>query len=172
MLPGPAGALDVQYPATGGAAAAVVVAEDVLFLHMVAERVAMVAEVAEYRPGHFAERELPALLAVLDGTVPAPALLVVDGYVDLDPDGRPGLGAHLARATGCPVIGVAKTRFRTATHAVEVRRGTASRPVHVTATGIPLLRAADAVARMAGRHRVPDALTRADRLARAATRRP
>lgn len=47
------------------------------------------AEVAEYRPGRFVERELPALRAVVSH-VGELDLLVVDGYVDLDPTGRPG----------------------------------------------------------------------------------
>jgi deoxyinosine 3'endonuclease (endonuclease V) len=49
-------------------------------------------------------------------------LLVIDGYVDLDPCGGPGLGAQAHAAFGVPVIGVAKTRFRTASHAVDPHR--------------------------------------------------
>jgi hypothetical protein len=49
-------------------------------------------DVAPYQPGRFCLRELPPLRAVLDGLT-SMGLLVVDGYVDLDPDGRPGLGA-------------------------------------------------------------------------------
>jgi hypothetical protein len=64
-------------------------------------------------------------------------LLVVDGYADLDPDGRPGLGAHAHAEFGIPVIGVAKSRFRTATHAVPVARGSSVRPLFVTAAGCP-----------------------------------
>ena len=66
------------------------------------------------------------------------------------------------------MIGVAKTAFWSATHAVPVRRGGAERPLYVTAAGMPLARAAEIVAGMAGPHRMPDALRRADRLARAA----
>ena len=51
-------------------------------------------------------------------------LLVIDGYADLDPDGRPGLGARARDEFGVPVIGVAKSPFRTATHAISVLRGT------------------------------------------------
>ena len=94
-------------------------------------------------------------------------LLVVDGYADLDPGGRPGLGAHAHAEFGIPVIGVAKSRFRPATHAVPVVRGSSVRPLFVTAAGIPSADAADLVRRMAGRYRLPDALRRADTLARA-----
>jgi hypothetical protein len=64
-------------------------------------------------------------------------LLVIDGYADLDPGGRPGLGAHAHRDFVIPVIGVAKSVFRTATHAIPVLRGSSARPLFVTAAGIP-----------------------------------
>ena len=67
---------------------------------------------------------------------------------------------------GIPVIGVAKSRFRTATHAVPVLRGSSARPVFVTAAGMPAADAADLVRGMAGRYRLPDALRGADTLAR------
>jgi deoxyribonuclease V len=91
---------------------------------------------------------------------------VVDRYADLDPGGRPGLGAHAHAECGIPVIGVAKSKFRTATHAVPVVRGSSERPLFVTAAGISRADAADLVRRMAGRYRLPDALRRADTLAR------
>jgi deoxyribonuclease V len=93
-------------------------------------------------------------------------LLVVDGYVDLDPGGRPGLGAYAHAEFGIPVIGVAKSRFRTATHAVPVVRGSSGRPLFVTAAGMLAADAADLVRHMTGRYRLPDALRRADTLAR------
>jgi hypothetical protein len=78
------------------------------------------------------------------------------------PSGRPGLGAHVLCAhahaeSAIPVIGVAKSRFRAATHAMPVLRGTPVRPLSVTAAGMP----------SADRHHLPDALRRADTLARA-----
>jgi len=108
---------------------------------------------------------LPAIRAALAATAPVD-LLVVDSYVDLDPEGRPGLGAHVHAEIGKPVIGVAKTAFRSATHAVPVVRGTGARPLYVTAAGIPVGDAAALVSAMAGAHRIPDALRRVDRLAR------
>ena len=132
---------------------------------MLAERTAVIPRVPPYRPGQFYRRELPALRAVLDD-LSGVGLLVVDGYADLDPGGRPGLGAHAHAEFGIPVIGVAKSRFRTATHAVPVVRGTSARPLFVTAAGMPSAAAADLVRRMAGRYRLPDVLRRADTLAR------
>ena len=64
------------------------------------------------------------------------------------------------------MIGVAKSRFCTATHAVPVVRGSSMRPLFVTAAGMPAADAADLVRRMTGRYRLPDALRRADTLAR------
>jgi deoxyribonuclease V len=158
-------ATDVHYLPGGGARAAAVVAADAAFTVVLAEKTAIVPEVAPYRPGEFFARELPPLRAVLHD-VQALGLLVVDGYADLDPSGRPGLGAHAHAQFGVPVIGVAKTVFRTATHAVAVQRGRSARPLFVTATGMPVEEAADLVRHMAGPFRLPDALRRADALAR------
>jgi deoxyribonuclease V len=90
-----------------------VVAEGPRFDTLVEDRVCWLPEVAEYRPGEFFARELPAVSAVL-GEPGDLALVVIDGYVDLDPDGRAGLGAHLHAQIHAPVIGVAKT-FRSST---------------------------------------------------------
>jgi deoxyribonuclease V len=159
------GAVDVHYPPGGGARAALVVAGDPRFADSVGEFVSWLSTVAPYRPGRFYERELPALRGVLATAGPLD-LLIVDGYVDLDPDGRPGLGAHVHHEWGMPVVGVAKTAFRTATHAVAVRRGSATRPLFVTAAGMPTTDAAALVVAMAGAHRIPAALRRVDALAR------
>jgi deoxyribonuclease V len=158
-------AVDVHYLRTGGARAAAVLAADAAFAHVLAERTAVLPRVPSYRPGEFYLRELPPIRAVLDDLSEL-GLLVVDGYADLDPSGRPGLGAHAHAEFGIPVIGVAKSRFRTATHAVPVVRGSSGRPLFVTAAGMPAADAADLVTRMAGRYRLPDALRRADALAR------
>jgi deoxyribonuclease V len=90
----------------------------------------------------------------------------VDGYVDLDPQGRPGLGAHVHAEFGAPVIGVAKTAYRTATHAAQIRRGQSARPLYITAAGLTIADAAGLVENMAGPFRIPDALRTVDRLAR------
>jgi deoxyribonuclease V len=119
-----------------------------------------------YEPGALYKRELPCIQAVLE-LGPRLDLLIVDGYATLDPTGRPGLGARAAEAIGIAVIGVAKTPFRAATHAAEVIRGTAKRPLYVTTTGeFTAAEAAKIVAGMAGPHRLPMALSRVDSLAR------
>jgi len=164
-------AADVHYMASGAARAAAVVAADAAFSRLVADRVRLVPDVEPYQPGQFYLRELPALRAVLSGLTGI-TLLVVDGYADLDPDGRPGLGARAHAEFVVPVIGVAKSAFRTATHAVPVLRGASTRPLYVTAAGMPRSDAADLVRHMAGRYRMPDALRRADTLARTGLPQP
>jgi deoxyribonuclease V len=158
-------AVDVHYPPSGGARAGLVLAPDATFSVIAAEKAVLFEHVAPYQPGEFYRRELPPLRAVLAGVGPL-NLLIVDGYVTLDPAGRPGLGAHAHAEFGVPIIGVAKTRYAPATHALPVLRGSAARPLYVTAAGFPPDDAADLVRTMAGSFRLPDALRRADTLAR------
>ena len=156
----------MHYLASGGARAAAVVAADTAFSPPIADRIAAGRpKVEPYQPGRFYLRELPPLRAVLDG-LDQMALLIIDGYADLDPDGRPGLGARARDEFGVPVIGVAKSAFRSATHAIPVLRGPSARPLYVTATGMPRTDAADLFRHIAGQHRLPNALRRADSLAR------
>jgi deoxyribonuclease V len=120
--------------------------------------------VADYVPGAFWQRELPVLLALLEGV--EADVVVVDGYVWLDDAGRKGLGARLHDAIGIPVVGVAKTAFEGSAFAREVLRGDSRKPLYVTAVGTDPDEAAAAVAAMHGPHRIPALLTAADRLAR------
>jgi deoxyribonuclease V len=48
-------------------------------------------EVQEYQPGEFWKRELPCLLAALDMVDATLQTIVIDGYVWLDGNARPGL---------------------------------------------------------------------------------
>jgi deoxyribonuclease V len=158
-------AVDVHYLDHSRARAAIVAASDRRFSVITSTGTTEVPVQAPYRPGEFYRRELPALRAIIPASGPL-TLIVVDGYVDLDPAGRPGLGAHVHAQFRVPVIGVAKTRFKTATHAVPVSRGHSSRPLYVTAAGIAIADAACVIREMAGPYRLPDALKLADRLAR------
>ena len=65
-----------------------------------------------------------------------------------------------------PVIGVAKTKFNEATHAVPVLRGPSHRPLYVTAVGIKVAIAAEHVESMHGRYRIPTLLKKVDVLCR------
>jgi deoxyribonuclease V len=91
--------------------------------------------IREYVPGEFFKRELPCLMAVLAKVIEPLDVIVIDGYVDLGD--RPGLGTYLWRALHekTPVIGVAKTPFRSAV-AEEVTRGGSRSPLYVTAVGL------------------------------------
>jgi deoxyribonuclease V len=121
---------------------------------------------APYEPGAFYKRELPNLLAVLAKGLPA-NVVVIDGYVTLA-EGMPGLGAHLHDALDrhAIVVGVAKTRYAGATHAVAVERGKSKSPLYVTAAGASDAEAAAWIAQMHGPHRIPTMLKLVDRLAR------
>lgn len=121
-----------------------------------------------YVPGEFYRRELPGLLRVL-AQVPDPlATVVIDGYVWLAGEDRPGLGAHLYEALQrrVPVIGVAKTTFHASQLAVPVLRGQSQRPLLVTAVGVDVQTAAASIQRMHGPSRLPTLLKRVDRLCR------
>lgn len=160
------GAVDVGYPATGGARAALVLASDAALSCIVSRATRLLPHAAPYEPGRFYLRELPAIRVVLDDLDRPPGFLVIDGYVDLDPGGAPGLGRHVHREFALAVIGVAKSPFRKATHALPVTRPGSVRPLYVTAAGLAPAAAADIVAHMHGRHRIPDALRTVDRLSR------
>jgi deoxyribonuclease V len=127
-----------------------------------------VGEVEPYEPGAFYRRELPCLLAVL-GLVKTPlTAVVIDGYVWLSHDRRPGLGAHLHESLGgaIPVIGVAKTGFAGADFAVPVLRGESAKPLFVTAIGMDSGIAADWIREMHGEYRVPALLRQVDQACR------
>ena len=131
-----------------------------------AEVVEKVTGVEPYVPGQFYRRELPCLLAVLGKLPEEPETVVIDGYVWLG-EGRPGLGARLYDALGgrVPVVGVAKTRFRSALQAVPVVRGP-TRPLFVTSAGLDAATAAAQVQAMHGTYRIPTLLRAVDQLCR------
>jgi deoxyribonuclease V len=128
------------------------------------EAIASFPEVAEYEPGAFYRRELPCLLNLLTRG-PRADLVLVDGYVWLG-DGVPGLGAHLHSAIGGVVVGIAKTRFATATDAIPICRGSSRSPLFVSAVGMPTKDAAEKVATMHGPYRLPTLVKQVDALAR------
>jgi deoxyribonuclease V len=127
-----------------------------------------VPHVMEYRPGFFFERELPCILAVLERAPAQPGVIVVDGYVVLDAQGRPGLGAHLFEHLGrrIPVVRIAKRSFARSEFAKRVVRGSSQSPLFVTALGISDAEAAQQVQQMHGPHRIPTLCTRVDHLCR------
>ena len=121
-----------------------------------------------YQPGEFFRRELPPIMALLDKVDPLPDVIVVDGYVCLDAEGKPGLGKYLYDALGgkCAVIGVAKSRYRGTPVEAELRRGGSDRPLYITAAGVSQEEAKACIRKMRGGDRIPRLLKEADRLSR------
>ena len=162
--------IDVDYREDHALAAGILIREwaDDTPVREIIERI---DNVKPYVPGEFYRRELPCLLAVLARAGEPIDLVVIDGYVWLGDETHPGLGGHLYEALGrtTPVVGVAKTCYRSAKLAVAVRRGEdAKRPLFVTAAGIPVEEAARHVEGMHGSFRVPTLLKRVDSACRQA----
>ena len=129
-----------------------------------------IERVEPYQPGQFYKRELPCLLSVL-ADVPQPLeTVVIDGYVWLEDETKPGLGGHMFEALGrtVAVVGVAKTCFASARAARAVVRGTSRKPLFVTAVGMDVEEAARQVRDMHGEFRIPTLLKRVDQLCRTA----
>ena len=129
-----------------------------------------VDQVAAYEPGRFYLRELPCIWPLLlRAQSQAPIdVVIVDGYVDLGVD-RAGLGRHVydrlqAEGVNAAVVGVAKNFFR-GSDATPVLRGTSQTPLWVTAAGMRVEDAAQAVTHMHGPHRFPTLLRWVDQLA-------
>ena len=161
--------LDAAYGNRFAAGACVLIDDVASVAPRATRQVVLAHEAADYRPGEFYKRELPILRALLDGS-DEPDLIIIDGYVHLGADGRPGLGAHLHAALGgrVPVIGAAKTPFRGDDWSWSVLRGQSTRPLHVTAAGMEGGDAAEIVRSLHGAHRMPAMCKLADRLAREA----
>lgn len=160
-------ALDVHYGSRSARAAGVLFEDwtsEVAYVQVVEE----VAWIQPYEPGSFYKRELPCLLIILDRLDRAFEIAIVDGYVWLGPESRPGLGAHLFEALGktVPVLGVAKSLFKAGTGAVPIFRGRSRKPLYVTAAGMDALQAAKNIQSMPGPHRIPTMLKLVDSLSR------
>lgn len=164
-------ALDVAYHEAQGYAVAIAFAnwasDTISAVHT-----ATIDQVPAYEPGAFYKRELPCLLAVLAALdLAAISCVVVDGYVTLGAEGRPGLGQHLHEALGdrVPVVGVAKTRFAgVAPQVMPVLRGQSQNPLYVTSVGMPVAEAARMVGSMHGEYRFPTLLKQLDDLTKQA----
>ncbi len=125
-----------------------------------------IAEVQAYVPGAFYQRELPCLLEVL-GMLPVDEIdcLIVDGFVFLSKDRKPGLGYYLYQALdqAIPIIGVAKSSFKNASDfALPILRGESQQPLYVTSVGIDIEQAAENIRKMVGSYRMPDLLRQLD----------
>lgn len=179
--------LDVAYAERGDLLAAAVTVLDAATLTVVDRSVSVGRPAFEYVPGLFAFRELPALLAALDGLTVRPELLVCDGHGLAHPR-RFGLACHLGVVTGLPAIGVGKTRLVGEAAEPGPRRGDGTplvdggetvgrvlrtrdgvKPVFVSVGHrMSLDNAVDQVLALTPRYRLPETTRTADRLCREA----
>jgi len=157
---------DVGYRADYAVAACVLFA-DWTAAAPTSEHISKVSPIVEYVSGEFYRRELPCLLEVLKHVQSPLDAIIIDGFVWLEDGVRKGLGAYLYEAVNgkIPVIGVAKTRYRTA-RALEVCRGKSSTPLFITAIGMDTQLAAQHIQSMHGEFRIPTLIKRVDFLSR------
>ncbi len=115
-------------------------------------------------------RALPTLLQLLHQHALAPEVIVIDGFVDLDPAGtQPGFGRALFDALQgrAAVVGLSKSAMKPATpEQFEVHREDETPPLVVTTAGLDLGAAKARVRAMHGRKRVPTLVKLAARLAK------
>ena len=121
----------------------------------------------EYVPGSFYKRELPCILDLIQ-YIDTDHLhaLVVDSYVYLDNEKKPGLGYYVytSLAGKVPVIGVAKTKFHNNESVIaEVYRGKSGKPLYISSVGIEVEKAAAYILNMSGDYRIPHLLKLLDR---------
>lgn len=130
----------------------------------------LIINVEPYQPGEFYKRELPCIRRILDKLdLNRAELIIVDGYVYLDEQLRPGLGLHLYNTLSrpIPVIGIAKAQFgENGSHVQEVFRGDSKQPLYVSAVDADLTVIADSVTTMFGPYRIPALLKQLDFLSR------
>lgn len=133
----------------------------------------IIEDVEEYVPGEFYRRELPCILSLLEKMEHEQIdTIIVDGFVYLDDDLKPGLGAHLYNRleSKIPVIGVAKTNFATLENNKRpILRGESANPLYITAIGMDLEEAAELIENMNGPYRIPTLLKQLDTLTKEKT---
>ena len=121
-----------------------------------------------YVPGEFYRRELPCILKLFGKLDKHVDIIVIDGFVYLGEERRPGLGMHLyERLNGkVAVIGVAKSAFKDTPASTRLLRGGSQRPLYVTAIGMAEDAARQGIQQMHGKDRLPTLLKLVDRLCR------
>ncbi|WP_412562448.1 endonuclease V [Thalassobius sp. MITS945101] len=161
-------ATDVHYDGDQAAIAAGVLFADWQDASAQSRLTTAISPIAPYQSGAFYQRELPCLIALINGLDKQPETIVIDGFVTLGTEQQPGLGAHLFAALEAriPVIGVAKTAYRNTPANCAVHRGQSAQPLFVTAAGVDLDTAKAHIRAMHGAYRIPTLLREVDQLAR------
>ena len=129
----------------------------------------IVEKISEYQPGEFYKRELPCILEILKIVEEKINLIIVDGYVWLNSNKKPGLGGHLYESLNgkIPIIGVAKRSFHAENDKMlKIYRGQSTNPLYITSEGIELEKSADLILNMHGTYRIPTLLKKVDQLCR------
>lgn len=125
---------------------------------------------AEYESGAFYKRELPCILSLLEKIqLKSNDMIIVDGYVTLNDEGKIGLGGYLFEALNkkYPIIGIAKNRFSSPdSKRREVFRGESKTPLFLTAIGIDVDNVQKDIEHMHGNFRFPTLLKKLDLLTR------
>lgn len=158
-------AFDVHYKKTGAKTVCAVFEkwEDKIAKSFI---IKYLAEVEDYIPGQFYKRELPCIMTVLeDLDLSKIEVIIIDGFVVLDDDNKPGLGFYLYEKLNrqIPIVGVAKSGFHDNEKNVKkVLRGDSKKPLYVTAAGMDVHEAAMNVQDMFGDFRMPDILREVD----------
>ena len=124
--------------------------------------------IEEYVPGEFFRRELPCILKLIQEHNINPDIIIVDGFVHLAGQNKPGLGIHLYNALNenVAVIGVAKKPFKGIARNCEVYRSRSKTPLYITNVGVQLEEAKRCIKLMSGKYRIPTLLKKADQVCR------
>jgi deoxyribonuclease V len=176
--------VDVGFEDHGAVTRAAVAVLDFPGLAPVETRIARRPTDFPYIPGLLSFREIPALVAALEGLETLPDLILVDGQGYAHPR-RLGIACHLGVLTGLPTVGVGKTRL-VGTHqpvpdlrsawvplmdkgeeiGAVLRTRAGVKPIYVSAGHrVSLAAAVDWVMRCTGRYRLPETTRQAHRLA-------
>jgi deoxyribonuclease V len=125
---------------------------------------------SEYESGAFYKRELPCILSLLSKIeLKENDIIIVDGFVTLNNDGKMGLGGHLFNALDqkIPIVGIAKNDFSAPDEKRRiVVRGESKTPLFLTAMGIDVDEVKKKVEEMHGLYRIPTLLKKLDQLTR------
>lgn len=162
-------AVDVYYYGDGAKAAGIMFNKwkDETFIQIVT---AHIDKTEDYEPGAFYKRELPCIIKLLENVDTGQInVIVIDGYVYLDDQRKPGLGHYLYEYLNekIPIIGAAKKPFHNnSLHVISLLRGKSGNPLYITSAGMDVFEAAEAINEMHGHYRIPMLLKLTDRQTR------
>ncbi|MDF2550810.1 MAG: endonuclease [Chryseobacterium sp.] len=126
--------------------------------------------ISDYESGVFYKRELPCILSLLSKIeLKENDIIIVDGFVTLNDEGKIGLGGYLFEALDqkFAVIGIAKNEFSSLDEKRRnILRGESKTPLFLTAMGIDVDEIKSKIETMHGSFRIPTLLKKLDQLTR------